>query len=191
MDSTKFNSTPRLELVLKHLSAVRVLDEYVHTGALQKDIQALRNQLRQVLDRELPEGWEPLEDLKGCLRSRPRKKWGVVRDKLALEVYLALPVADHEDEESACISLYVPANWKKRKQFLKNLKAPQGFDHIKRYPDGELSEHCSIWRYVRYRDHMGSDGTFDWSGFMEEIQDAVRCIVTMEQDIDVMLRQCA
>ncbi len=192
MDSTGFNSTPRLELLLKHISAVRVLDEYIHGGTLRKDVQALRNQLRQALNRELPERWEPLEDSKGYLYSRPHEKWGVVNDdNMAVEVYLALPVADDDDEEDACIGLYVPASWEKRGQFLEKIKAPQGFDHVKRYPDGELSEHCSIWRYVRYRDHMGSDGTFDWSGFMEEIQDAVRCIVTMEQDIDVMLRQCA
>jgi hypothetical protein len=188
-DPAKFNSTRRLDLVLKHLSSVRVLDEYVHGGTMQKDVQTMRNQLRQALNHELPEGWEPLEDHKGYLFSRPRKKWSIVRDdNIALEVYLALPVGD-DDDDDACVGLYVPSNWKKREQFLKKLKAPQGFDHVNRYADGEWGENSSIWKYVRYREHLGSDVTFDWSGFMKAVRDAVVGIVAMEQDIDVMLSQ--
>jgi hypothetical protein len=189
MDSIIFNSTPRLDLVLKHFSAVRVLNEYIYGGAMQKDIQPLRNQLRLTLKRELPENWEPLEDYNGYLYSRPQKKWGVIKDDyIALQVYLALPVGD-DDEDDTFAGLYVPPNWKKKEQFLKKLKAPQGFDHVNNYAEGEWSENSSIWKYLRYRDHLGSNEAFDWSGFVKAVRDAVVCIVAMEHDIDALLTQ--
>jgi hypothetical protein len=189
IDSIRFKSTPRLELVVKHLSAVRQLDDYARGGAMQKDIQALRNQLRQTLNRELPEHWERLEDHKEFLYSRPQKKWGVVKgDYIALEVYLALPVGD-DNSDDTWVGLYVPPNWKKKEQFLKELKTPQGFDHAHNYPEDERDENCPIWKYVKYPDHAASDGAFDWPGFMKAIREAVVSIVGMEQHLDAALKQ--
>jgi hypothetical protein len=127
-ESKEFALAPRLNLVLKHLSAVRELDAYTHSGGLEKDVQGLRSELRQDLNRHLitPAGWEQLEDQKVTLFSRPQKRWGVVReDNIALQIYLALPFGD---TDNPYVNLYVPANWKKRKLFLKKLelKAPQG-----------------------------------------------------------------
>ena len=188
-DPPKFSSTPRLDLVLKHLGAARLLYEYVYDGAMQKDVQALRNQLRQSLNRERPEAWDPFEESKGYLHSRPLKKWGVVEgDNIAVDIYLALPVGD-DDDDDACVGLYVPATWKKRQQFLKRLKAPQSFDHVNNYPEGECIEGSSVWKYVRYRDHLGSDGTFDWSAFMKSVRGAVACLVAMEPEIDGLVKQ--
>lgn len=181
----EFCFTPRLKLMLDHLEAVRELHKYVEEGGMEKDVSGLRNELRQDLDRHLltPAGWEGLDLQKGTLYSRPRKKWGVVRgDYLFLEIYMAWPVGDYD----SYVNLYVPAQWKRRKEFIAQLKPPRGFERVDKYSDGEWTEETSVFKCVRYEDHVSS-GVFDGGAFIKAIQEAAASLVQIEGDIDRIL----
>ena len=43
----EFTFSPKLKLVIAHLTAVRALDEYAHGVEMKKDIRDLANYLRQ------------------------------------------------------------------------------------------------------------------------------------------------
>jgi hypothetical protein len=100
------------------------------------DLQALIHDLRRHLNDRLPESWKKFEDDgQRKLYTFPvnGKDWEVVgeaereeKDRIQLEVKVALPVND-PDDNSPWIGLYVPSAWKKHDSFVDKLVKPQGF----------------------------------------------------------------
>jgi hypothetical protein len=181
-----YSLTPRLKLIVDHLEAVRALDEYVAGGGLKKDMQGLSNHLQQDLNSSVlrPAGWEDLWAEGALLYSSPKSKWQVVRDDvIAIEVYPAWPVQDEEPS----VNLYVPANWKRRTQFIDKLKPPLGFEHVSQYPAGELAEETSVFKYLPYTNYLRAGGEFDCSGFIDAFREAAKALVVKEEDIDEIL----
>ena len=187
----EYTFTPKFKLVVDHLKAVRTLDEYVSGVGLKKDMQGLVNYLQQDLSRSVlhPAGWEDLYAAEGSLYSSPTSKWRVVRgDVIAAEIYPAWPV---QSDDEPCVNLYVPANWKKRVQFIAKLKAPPGFQHVSQYRDGELTDETSVFKYLPYPDYVGAEGRFDSAGFIDAFREATKALVAMERDIDAILDRLA
>jgi hypothetical protein len=187
----EYTFTPKLKLLVDHLKAVRALDEYVN-GELKKDMQGLSNHLQQDLNSRVfrPAGWEDLYSSDGCLYSSPQsKRWRVVRDDvIAIEIDHAWPV-QADDEPS--VGLYVPANWKKQGAFIEKLKPPTGFEHVSQYPDGELTEETSIFKYLRYTSFIRPKGLFDSIGFIDAFRKATKSLVAMKKRIDAILESLA
>jgi hypothetical protein len=179
-------------LIFDHLNTVRTLDEYVNGVGLKKDMQDLSKHLQQDLTRSVlhPAGWEDLKAAEGSLYSSPKSKWRwVVRgDVIAIEIYLAWPV---QDVCEPYVNLYVPANWKKRSQFIAKVKAPAGFEHARQYSEGELADGTSVFKYVPYKSCVGAKGQFDSLGFIDAFRDATRTLVDMEKSIDKVLKDMA
>lgn len=189
----EYTFTPRLKLIVDHLNAVRTLDEYVHGGGLEKDMQGLSNHLQQDLNRSVfrPAGWEDLYAAGGSLYSSPKSSspkssgakstWRVVKDEPAW------PVQDDEP----FVNLYVPANWKKRSQFIAKLKAPSGFQHVSQSPDDEFGEEDSVFKYLPYTSYLGAEGVFDSGGLIEAFREAAKTLVDHEKAIDTVLGHMA
>ena len=188
----EYTLPPRLKLVVDHLKAIRTLDEYVTGGGLKKDMQDLFNHLQQDLNTSVlvPAGWEELYTAGGSLYSSPKAKWVVREDAIAIQIYPARPVQD-VDEPS--VGLYVPTTLKKRPQFIAKLKAkaPPGFEHVSQYPDGEMTEESSIFKYIPYTSYVGGDGLFDSAGFINAFRKATKTLVSMEKVIDGILKGLA
>ena len=185
----EYTFTPKFKLIVDHLKAVRTLDEYVNGVALKKDMQAFSNDLQQDISYSVlhPAGWEGLQAYDGSLYASPKSKWRVLEDdEIAVAIYPAWPVQDPEKDEPY-VELYVPANWEKRVQFITKLKIPPGFEHVNQYPDGELAEGTSIFKYVRYTSYIGAEGLFDSIRFLAAFRDATQALVDMEKDIDEIL----
>jgi len=80
-----------------------------------------------------------------------------------------------------------------QQDFSRSVFRPQGaagFEHVSRYPDGEMAEESSVWKYVKYESHVGATG-FDPSGFIDAFRDATRTLVAMEKGIDKILERLA
>jgi hypothetical protein len=191
----EYTPTPKLKLILDHLNALRTLDEYVNGVGLKTDMQGFSHYLQQELNLVLrPAGWGDLYTEGGSLYSSPKSKlgkskWGVVKgDHIAMEIYPAWPVQD-DDEPS--VGLYVPANWKKQSQFIGKLKPPPGFEHVSQYPDGELAEASSVFKYIPYTSYIGATGLFDSTGFIDAFREATKTLVAMEKVIDGILERLA
>lgn len=193
--------TPRFRLIVDHLNAVRTLDEYVNGGGLEKDMQGLSNHLQQDLSRSVfrPAGWEDLYTGDGSLYSSPKSSspkssgakstWRVVKgDVIAVQIYFAWPVQD-DDEPS--VGLYVPAKWKRRQAFVDKLKPPPGFEHVSQYPDGELTEESSVFKYIPYTSYVSAEGQFDAGGFIDAFREATKTLIAMEKVIDEILERLA
>jgi len=199
----EYTFTPKFKLIADHLKAVRTLDEYVNGAGLKKDMQDLSNHLQQDLSHSVlrPAGWEDLYAEGGCLYSSPNSgspenalipKWCVVEDdRIAIQIYPAWPVRPVQDDNEPYVQLYVPPNWKKRQQFKAELKAPPGFEHFSQYPDGEMAEESSVWKYVPYPSYVGANGVFDSSGFIGAFREATKALVAMEKVIDGILERLA
>ncbi len=191
---------PRLKLLFDHLKAVRTLNEYVTGIGLKKDMQDLVHHLQQDLSRDVfrPAGWEDLYASKGYLYSSPRSgdpenqlvpKWGVVEgDFIAIEISPGWPVLN-DDEDAPYAELYVPEHWEQRRQFIAELKTPPGFEHVNQYPDGELEDTTSVFKYVRYENYVAPDGRFDGLGFIEAFREATKTLVAMEMEVDQILER--
>jgi hypothetical protein len=190
-----YTFAPKLKLVADHLKAIRTLDEYVNGVGLKKDMQDFSNYLQQDLSRDVfrPAGWEDLYTEDGALYSSPkssgpRSTWRVVKgDFIAVEIYPAWPVQDEEP----FVNLYVPADWKKRLQFLAKLKPPEGFEHFNQYSEGELEKTVSIIKFLPYTNYVGADGSFDSTGFLDAFREAAKTLVAMEKVIEVILESIA
>jgi len=194
-----YTFTPRLKLIVDHLKAVRTLYEYVDGDGLKKDMQDLSAHLQRDISRDIlrPAGWQDLYAADGSLYSSPMSpenalipKWCVVEDDvIAIEICPAWPVGD---DDEPCVNLYVPPNWEKQQQFIAELKPPPpGFEHVSQYADGEMADESSVWKYVRYTSHLGADGLFDSTGFIEAFREATRTLVAMEKVIDGILERLA
>jgi hypothetical protein len=85
----------------------------------------------------------------------------------------------------------VPGNWKKRSEFIAKLKAPTGFEHVSQYPEGELTEATSVFKYVPYKSYVGAKGLFDATGFIDAFREATKALVAMEKSIDGILERLA
>ena len=85
----------------------------------------------------------------------------------------------------------MPANWKKRSQFIAKLKAPPGFEHVSQYSEGELTDETSVFKYLPYTSYVGADGLFDSAGFIEAFREATKTLVAMEKVIDGILVRLA
>ena len=187
----EYTFTPKFKLIVDHLKAVRTLDEYMNGVGLKKDMQALSKHLQQDVSGSVlhPAGWEELYARGGFLYASPKSKWRVVGgdyNYIAVEIYPAWPVRDPQQGEPY-VGLHVPANWKKRTQFIDKLKVPPGFEHVKQYPDGELAENSSIFKYVPYTSYIGAEGIFDPIRFIAAFREATKALVDMEKDIDEIL----
>jgi hypothetical protein len=195
----EYTLAPKLKLIVDHLKAVRTLDEYVSGVGLKKDMQDFSNHLQQDLSRNVfrPIGWEEVYAAAGNLYSSPKSSrlkssshkstWRVAKnDVIAVEICCAWPVPFYEEPS---VGLYVPANWKKRSQFIAKLKAPPGFEHVSQYPDGELSEDTSVFKYIPYASFVGAEGLFDSTGFIDAFREAAKTLVAMEKFIDGVLER--
>ncbi len=188
--ASEYALAPRLKIVMDHLRAVRALDDYQSCGGMDKDMRDMANHLMQVLNRDVirPAGWGDLAFRKYWLYSGPASnKWRVFKDEsIALKVYVAWPAFD-DVENDMSVNLHVPPKWEKRKRFNERIKAPAGFEKFTQYPEGEMDDSCSIWKFVRYMDFVGADNIFDAPSFIAEITDAVKTLVGWEKNIDTCL----
>jgi hypothetical protein len=198
--SKEYTFPPKLKLIVDHLDAVRTLDMYVNGVELKKDMQGLSNHLQQDLNRSVfrPAGWEDLYSEEGSLFSSPQSaaadnalisKWCVAADSfIAIEICPAWPVGD---DDEPYVNLYVPPDWEKRPEFIAQLKAPPGFQHVSQYSEGELAEESSVWKYVPYASYVGAEGLFDSTGFINGFREATKSLVAMEKVIDGILEGLA
>jgi len=195
--SREYTLPARLRLTVDHLNAVRTLDAYVRYGELEDDMRGLTEHLRQKLASVLqPARWEGLYQSDRKLYSSPidKPRWKVLRDDdcIALEIYLAEPVGEYEDDEEVgepYVNLYVPPEWEKRVQFTDALKPemPSGFQHVS---EGEFTEETSIFTYIPYT-HYATDGIFDLSAFIDGFREAAAALVKMESTVDSVLERLA
>ncbi len=194
----EYTLAPRLKLILNHVKAVRTLDEYVTGVGMKRDMQELANYLQQDISSKVlrPAGWEDLRVSKAVLYSSPKatspenqlvQKWCVVEDQaIAIAIYPAWPV---QDDEEPYVELYVPKDWEKRQRFIGKLKPPPEFEHASQYSRGELDESTSVFKYIRYENHLGPDGEFNAVSFIEAFREATKAVVAMEREVDRILER--
>ena len=153
----EFTFSPKLKLVIAHLTAVRTLNEYVSGFEMKEDVRDLSSHLRQELSQSVlrPAGWTDLNAQKGVLYSGPKVSDGEGRTKLQVSegaaIRLAVEVLSPVDmDNEPYVKLWIPDPWEERDRFIAEIKRfkPHDFEHVSDHPTVEWETTTSIFKYI-------------------------------------------